>query len=212
MPSVPPALESRLGFDIAVILGSKGDVSLEQEQGVISLPAGYNLVEITGHKDTLEQIYRLRVEAWRRFLPSEPALTSWSDDLELTSRQWAIYHDGSPVGAARVSLHDTVSDVPDYDGDCRVSLGAEDLPVASLNRLVVSGFHQGMGLSEALDRVRVEAAKEMMAKSIIVSCAGDFRGNKLRAMGFKFIGQATTTASILNGGYTLYPDVYHLKL
>src|SRR5207245_876274 len=116
--------------------------------------------EIDPHdRPLLEKIGRLRVRAWAKFVPAVAAKTDcWLDKFELAARHWVIYHDGEPVAAARMSVHQQLEGVPDaevYKGVFAEKLPA---PIASFNRLVVHPEFRGRGLPTALDLVRIQAA------------------------------------------------------
>ena len=99
----------------------------------------YEPVEIDPHdRPLLEKIGRLRVLAWSTVIPDAAAKVGdcWLDEYELEARHWCIFHDGEPVAAARMSVHQRNEDVPDaevYEGVFAEPLAA---PIASINRLV----------------------------------------------------------------------------
>lgn len=73
---------------------------------------------------------------------------------------------GEIVAAARLCVHDRLADAP--DGEMFESLELPT-PVASLNRLVVSRAHRGLGLAHRFDALRIRRAAELGARVAIAT-------------------------------------------
>jgi SAM-dependent methyltransferase len=145
-------------------------------------------VEIDPHDPVLlEQIGRLRVCAWATF--KEVATECWLDEFELSARHWVIFDNGQPIAAARLSIHQTLDDVPDasiYEG---IFDQPPSGPIALFNRLVVHPAHRGAALSRLFDQVRIAAAIESGCRSVIVQTnSGPSRVAQLHALGFRDVG------------------------
>ena len=139
----------------------------------------------------LEEIYALRVAAWRARVESFPNIQRWTDAEDAQAAHWAIRDGGRIVAAARLSIHDSLANVPHaeiFDGIFRASL---DGPIASLNRLVVAATHSGSGYSAALDNVRIDHARVQGCRHVIgETYAGTKRIAQLGELGFKVAGTA----------------------
>jgi len=66
----------------------------------------------------LEQIGKLRVLAWQHSVHAPVGIAPegiWLDDIELISRHWVIKDAHIMVGAARLSMHQKLAEIPDAD-------------------------------------------------------------------------------------------------
>jgi SAM-dependent methyltransferase/GNAT superfamily N-acetyltransferase len=139
----------------------------------------------------LEKIGRLRVLAWSTEMPDAPERSAcWLDDFELAARHWCIFHEGDPVAAARMSVHQRIAEVPDagvYEG---VFAEPPAEPIASFNRLVVHPRRRGRGLSRKLDEVRLKTAANLGCRSAILETHSPNRLDCLRPLGFRVVGPA----------------------
>jgi hypothetical protein len=79
---------------------------------------------------------------------------------------WGAYDGDTLVGSARLCMHNNLASAP--DGHLFAGLPIP-LPVANINRLVISRTHRAQGLAACLDTARIQFAKEMGAKSVIVA-------------------------------------------
>jgi hypothetical protein len=60
------------------------------------------LFEVTDEA-ILQQIFALRIIAWRGQAAIPPDVRIWSDSIDMSARHWAIFHRQTPVAAARLS-------------------------------------------------------------------------------------------------------------
>lgn len=139
----------------------------------------------------LEEIYALRVAAWRARVESFPDIGRWTDAEDARAAHWAIRDGGRIVAAARLSVHDSLADVPHaeiFDGVFSESL---DGSIGSLNRLVVAASHSGRGCSAVLDSIRINHARARGCRHVVgETYAGTKRIAQLRGLGFKVAGTA----------------------
>ena len=155
------------------------------------LPAGYDLLVDPG-PDLLERFYRLRVDAWRARTAEFPDIAAWSDRFDAVARHFLVLHAGQPVAAARLTIHEDLSDVPDGEVWRDYSSEALSAPLAVFGRLAVDFAHRGNELSRTLDETRIETARNMGCQSIFGSTtAGPIRVKQLCALGFRVLGSAT---------------------
>jgi len=140
----------------------------------------------------LQEVYKLRVRAWRARVPAFPcSVDAWSDAFDSGAQHFVFANAGDPVGAARVTIHDAPTSAP--DGLIYADVRAADAPppIAAFSRLVVCSRYAGAGLSQRLDAVRLAHAAEMGCRSVLVGVsAGEARAAQLRKLGFRELHQA----------------------
>ena len=159
----------------------------------------YQPVEIDPRdRPLLEKIGRLRVRAWSTVMPDVASKTDcWLDDFELLARHWCIIHDGEPVAAARMSVHERIEDVPDaevYEGVFPEPLPA---PSASFNRFVTHPEFRGRGFAGSLDEIRVRTAGALGCLSAICEThSGAKRLEQLARIGFREVGMANPYSTL----------------
>jgi SAM-dependent methyltransferase/GNAT superfamily N-acetyltransferase len=162
------------------------------------MPKDYEPVEIDPRdRPLLEKIGRLRVLAWSTVMPDAARRAEcWLDEFELQGRHWCIFHDGEPVAAARMSIHERLEDVPDAEVYAGVFPSPLPPPIASINRLVTHPEFRGRGFSWKLDNVRVQAARAAGASGIIgENHTGMERMSQLARLGFQVVGDARSYPS-----------------
>jgi GNAT superfamily N-acetyltransferase len=156
-----------------------------------SLPAGYEgLIEITRESD-LEEVFSLRANVWKveeEWLSDKPDAERLRDTHEVSARHWVVRHQGSLVAAVRLSLHDTIEDLPDYCYLPKCLTIDVPPPIASLNRLVVDPGHRCQGLGTALDQFAVEMARRQGANAVL-EIVPPYRVLGLCRRGFKVLGR-----------------------
>lgn len=142
--------------------------------------------------ESINRIGKLRYDVW----VEEGALESsqfpqgcWTDSLDESGRHWIIEtKDGDLAGAARLNF------LPELDESSRdAALWKRSgqnvpLPTVDLGRLVVKSKYRRCGLAQMLNDVRVEEAKAMGAKSIIVTASAG-NASLLTKIGFFDIGE-----------------------
>jgi GNAT superfamily N-acetyltransferase len=126
-------------------------------------------IELTANApDMLEEIYRLRVDAWMTtglglgMFPNG----MWIDEGEERHRHWVVFDDGRLVAAARLSIHERLCDVPCAHLFTDLHFPAAP-PFGSINRLVVHPDARSRGLSKKLDQIRIEAAAAAGCRTIV---------------------------------------------
>ncbi|HSJ01957.1 MAG: GNAT family N-acetyltransferase [Verrucomicrobium sp.] len=138
----------------------------------------------------LQKIGRLRVEAWQTAVSQAANMETWLDEADQGARHWVVFEGGEPVGAARLTIHERLADLP--DGESYEGMFPQEPvgPIASLNRLVVHPSARGRGISKVLDLVRLQAAEEMGCQSAILATAsGPGRVQQLQGWGFQLVGE-----------------------
>lgn len=155
----------------------------------------YCIVDITANiADLYEEILKVRIDAWSDFQTGADAYARMADDLGVNTRHLAAYCGDQIVGAARLSIHRSVSDLPDplvYEPF--VSLIVSQ-PLASFNRLVLLRDHRKKGLARRLDIGRLEAARRLGCQTGVCYTSVTDRIERLRDLGWQEIGVGNKSA------------------
>lgn len=137
----------------------------------------------------LVEIGRLRVRAWSTETAAAEAMGCWVDEFDRAAIHWAVFDEGTLVAAARLTVHQEVTEVPEAESYADVFRDPPAGPIASLNRLVVDPSTRGLGLSKRLDLVRLQMAEARGCRSAILSTAsGPHRVKQLIGWGFEAMG------------------------
>lgn len=142
--------------------------------------------------DLMKEIGRFRYKVWQQERSINDSLfpdSCWIDSEDNTARHW-ILRDirGDIIASARITFH------PHLDESSRdIQLWRKcgkniPLPTVDLGRLVVSNEWRGRGIAQTMNHIRINAARDMGAKSIIVT-ASDGNARLLRKIGFVDIGE-----------------------
>jgi len=151
------------------------------------------LIKEVHDKAVLDNIYQLRVEAWRMQLTHTTSIEAWEDEFDPIAQHWGCFDEDRLVAAARLSVHQDIQNVPDADAYEGVITSDAPSPIASLNRLVVHHDYRGKGIAKKLDTVRLARAREIGCKCVIGATCDIRRGEQLKAQGFMFVGEGKAT-------------------
>jgi GNAT superfamily N-acetyltransferase len=173
----------------------------------VALPAAYEGPTEVTDPDALEEVFRFRAAVWadEAWLSKHQNMSRIADRHEGDARHWVVRQRGQLVAAARLSFHERIEDVPDYEFfPTRLPITIPP-PIASMNRLVVHPAHRYQGIATNLDRCRIQAAKQSGANAILVQCP-PYRVQRLCQLGFKpidwtrnpFAGEIPTTIVCLD--------------
>ncbi len=146
----------------------------------------------------LEQIFALRIAAWRERVSNFPELESWEDpfDFHPSTRHWVVTVEGTIVAAARLSLHDSIGASPDAGILPPAVQAMMTGRIGAFGRLFVRRSHAGLGLSQQLDRVRLGFARDQACQWVWgATHAGEHRIRNLAALGFQVVGPSLPYAS-----------------
>lgn len=103
----------------------------------------------------LEDIFRLRLEAWQTQAKLKPGFSRSSDAWDDRSHHRVLIdQNGGVAGAFRFSLHDDLSDLPD-GGVWLTERHRGPGPHAYFSRMFLAPEFQGCGLSETLDELAI---------------------------------------------------------
>jgi GNAT superfamily N-acetyltransferase len=146
---------------------------------------------IVNDRETLLQIQDLRRLAWSAhgevpdFIGRQDIL---NDEHDVNGMHWAVFHEGRPIAAARMSIHTEVATSPDPEAMDGYEHLVE-LPMASLTRLVVAPEFRGRGLPEALRKARIALAVQENCRSIVAVVEEESVMRSMEAHGFVRLGQ-----------------------
>src|SRR5262245_39988418 len=123
-------------------------------------------------------------------LPLTPA--DLLDPFDKIARHWAAFVDGQLVGAARLSVHDRLEEVP--EAECLLSVFASPppRPIGFLSRLVVAPEYRRRGVGRHLDEIRICAAEQSGCRSLlglVFDASGEARVAQLTVQGFTVRGR-----------------------
>ena len=144
-------------------------------------------------RNELNAIGKLRYEVWSDEGHIDSSLfptRCWLDELDFSSRHWVVRDDGGRdiVAAGRCSLHSSLDD-ESRDVALWRRLGRDlPLPSVDLGRLVVRKDYRRRGIGQVLNSVRIEAAKEMQAKSVMVTASIE-NAHLLEKLGFESLNE-----------------------
>ena len=113
----------------------------------------------------LPDVERLRMHVWEnRLAPNSAMQEGWIDRLDYEAHHWTVSCAGELLASARMTVHDDRAGVPDEELFTAHTL---PLPLASLNRLVVSKQARGNGLSSLLDARRLQTAESLGCRCVV---------------------------------------------
>jgi hypothetical protein len=149
--------------------------------------------------DYVNEIGTLRGEVWKTVkgfdknaFPGE----LWIDDYDLSAIHWVVFDQQKIIASARLGIYYTYEDIP-YMEMMKPYESHLNLPVASLNRLVVKPEYSGQFISKILDVARVDEAKKNNAKTIIGQAVSN-RISWLEILGFDFIADIGSIKELPN--------------
>ncbi len=158
-----------------------------------------SLCELTSAVE-IASAQRLRYAVWQAegAVIHHPEREMIVDSHDEHACHWGVFDEGLLVAAARLCLHSDICEAP--EGEMFADKGLLT-PVVSMNRLVVSRTHRGLGIASKLDDVRIQKAKEWRAATILatpVSIVARLRS--LEQQGFQFLegvaGYATWSPTV----------------
>lgn len=113
-----------------------------------------------------DEIFRLRLEAWRKQAKLKPGISRSADPWDEKSHHRALVaHEGTIAGAFRFSLHEDLANLPD-GGVWVTEHHRVPGPHAYFSRMFMAPDFQGMGLSETLDELAISAPLGMGAATV----------------------------------------------
>ncbi|KAL0491286.1 hypothetical protein AKO1_002384 [Acrasis kona] len=155
-------------------------------------PKKHDIVEVSSSdKSTLKEIGQFRIEIWRKEGGVAEELFGdgvWLDDMDAIARHWIIRDDDqSIVAVSRLTVHETLHDNPDgYLWEKENKVLPE--PVANISKLAVHEKMRGRGIASELNSLRIQKAKEMGCKSMIVTASTANARLLISKHGFKDTG------------------------
>ncbi|GAB4024248.1 GNAT family N-acetyltransferase [Spirosoma koreense] len=140
--------------------------------------------------ERIQEIGTLRIRAWR----DEPGINTvffdrrtWIEAIDHTAHHWVVTKNNVVVAAARMSLHDSLEEVP-----YAALLPDSHRPryqrkrLASINRLVVDPRFRGRGLARLLDQARLDMAASK-GVDVVLAQPQLARLSALTKLGFSYV-------------------------
>jgi len=158
----------------------------------------YKCVKVV-FSDYSEEIGTLRRKSWETVKGFDPVAFpehTWIDDLDKTAIHWVVFENKKIIASARLGIYNSYMEIP-YMDLMEPYHSYLKLPVASLNRLVVSPDNRGRHLAQLLDKVRIEEAKKKQAR-IVIGQAVSNRIGWLQSLGFEFIADIGSIKELPN--------------
>jgi predicted GNAT family N-acyltransferase len=149
--------------------------------------------------DYAEEIGILRRKAWETVNGFDPVAFpegKWIDELDKNAIHWAVFDHNKIIASARLGIYNSHKDIP-YIELIEPYKTRLIIPVASLNRLVVSPDYRSHHISHLLDKIRIEEAKKNKAKTVIGQAVSN-RLEWLQSLGFEFIADIGSIKELPN--------------
>ncbi|NEV93020.1 GNAT family N-acetyltransferase [Psychroflexus sp. YR1-1] len=140
---------------------------------------------LTNKNIDIEEIIKLRKLSWAYVYGEQWNTMDWTDNLDHFSKtsHWIIREYEEIIAAARLSLIDDIKQIP-YYGIFRNLDYLSQEKIGFYSRLVVHPDHQGKGLSNLLDRTRMNQIEEMKIQ-YAVGTARNWRLKRLSKLGWE---------------------------
>ncbi len=151
-------------------------------------------------KEDMVQIVNLREQVWcdeeglDRTAARDVGLTI-EDKLDTDALHFIVRNEGTIVASARLTLHESLSQVPAASVYRDLAIQAPP-PIGALGRTVVTLPFRAYGLGALLDLARHRTAKRIECKTLL-TYAHPSRVETLSLLGFKVLGYVNMSA---------YPD------
>jgi ribosomal protein S18 acetylase RimI-like enzyme len=181
------------------LIGILKEKEERKKRGVWKTTMKVAVKEITCDEDGdwLRKIGKFRYDLWNKETVVNHSLFPdglWIEEADYRARHWVAIDEETDdlLGVAILTFHLTLADNP--DGYIWIREGWQDripLPAAHLCKLAVSDRARGLGIGKSLNEVRINAAKEMGAKSVLVT-ASEANSRLLKAFGFVDTGVRET--------------------
>lgn len=139
-----------------------------------------------------DAIIDLRTRVWATLVSFSVTTDELIDQHDQHARHWVALSDNRVVGAARLTVHDSLHDVPEAECLAGVYSSPPTSPIGFMSRLVVDPNHRRHGIGRELDAVRIMAANAAGCRSILAlvfEVSGQSRVNHLSAQGFVVRGR-----------------------
>lgn len=171
----------------------------------------FQVFEISGQDDLkLNEIGKFRLKVWREASQiNEDCFPNgeWTDPLDLQGRHWIVKDSMGLIASARLTLYPTLEECGDSEPWIRANR-ALPAPIAQLSRLVVDPRGQRQGIGLLLNRLRVEAAKSMGARSVI-GIASQQNSRLLERIGFVDTGARESFDHLQGTEFRALEQIFH---
>ena len=138
----------------------------------------------------LNSVVSLRVRCWAAQTPVPLTREDLVDSFEYSARHWIAVAKELVIGAARLSIHGRLEDVP--EADCLHGVySSPPVPIGFLSRLVVAPEYRRLGVRRHLDEIRIRTAEAVGCQcllALVFEPSGASRVSQLTSQGFTVRG------------------------
>jgi ribosomal protein S18 acetylase RimI-like enzyme len=139
-----------------------------------------------------DAVVDLRLRCWSAQAPVELVRDDVVDSFDAMARHWIAVADDQVIGAARLTIHDAIEDVPEAVCLGGVFAQPPPPPIGFLSRLIVAPQCRRRGVGRALDQTRTRAAEEARCRTLLAlvfDVSGEARAAQLVSQGFTVHGR-----------------------
>jgi GNAT superfamily N-acetyltransferase len=143
-------------------------------------------------RTTFDAVLGLRLRSWAAQVPVPLTPDDVVDSYDEIARHWIAVADDQVIGAARLTMHDAVEEVPEAACLGEVFAQSPPRPIGFLSRLVVAPEYRRRGVGRGLDQTRIRAAEGAGCRSLLAlvyDVSGEARVAQLVAQGFAVRGR-----------------------
>lgn len=154
-------------------------------------------IDPVAERATFDSVVSLRLRGWASLVSVPLTPDDLVDPHDEAARHWVALADDRVVGAARLTVHDVLEDVPEADCLGGVFPVPPPAPIGFLSRLVVAPEYRRRGVGRSLDEVRIREAEAARCRSLLVLVfepSGEARVTQLTAQGFTVRGRGRRDA------------------
>jgi GNAT superfamily N-acetyltransferase len=141
---------------------------------------------------TFDAVVGLRLRSWADQTPVPLTPDDVVDHHDEAARHWVAVLDGKIIGAARLTVHDVLDEVPEAVCLGGVFAQPPPAPIGFLSRLIVAADWRRRGVGRELDRARIRAADKAGCRSLLAlvfDVSGEARVRHLLSHGLTVLGR-----------------------
>ncbi|MEI6455059.1 MAG: GNAT family N-acetyltransferase [bacterium] len=116
------------------------------------------------------EIVALREKVWNlseKYVAEKYFKNKFSDGYDQEAYHWIVKSEGTIIASSRLSVHKSISQVPDINYIEEKLIKQLQLPVGSINRLVIDPAWQGHGIGRMMDLARFEKCRSLQCRTVI---------------------------------------------
>jgi GNAT superfamily N-acetyltransferase len=148
--------------------------------------------DAVAERATFDAVVGLRLRSWADQTPLPLTPDDVVDHYDEIARHWIAALDDEVIGAARLTFHDVLDEVPESVCLGGVFAQPPPAPIGFLSRLIVAADWRRRGVGRELDRIRIRAADAAGCRSLLAlvfDVSGEARVRQLVSHGFTVHGR-----------------------